>query len=198
VIDDFAALGVLTTCEVVVEAEAASPQALGLVPFEALIQPFELAGVAGELTRFRTLLFAQPELRLLELLAEAGYDGRIVVFVPSVLDDDQRRAIERNVPAGLHVEACFAYEDPADLSVFGSAFVAVAFRGGSGVLVLHSWSARLLRRWHDLWYGARVFVDPLTSVVRSRLDGWESMTPDAQDTILGPQADLYPVEEVGS
>lgn len=197
-ITDLAALGVLTVCEEVVAANAASPQAVRLVPVEALVEPFDLSGVADELGRHQTLLLAQPELRLLELLAETGYGGRVVTFVPSVLSEAQRLAVEANVPADLNVETCFSYEDPPGLSVFGSAFVAVAFRGGSDQLVLHSWSARLLRRWHEIWFGARIFVNPISSVVRTRLDGWESLSLDRHDTVLDPRSSELPSQGTGA
>lgn len=199
---DLAELGILAFSRVV---GVGPPDAIArtVVPFEILAHRGRALDGLAPLNGYAAIVLTHPELGVLEALDEGAPVGRIVAFLPPVLDDERRASVRDNVPRSLDVTFLAPTEAPSGVSPARSAFLTVGFRAGGGYALVPWWTAEVLHTWRHRWFGRSLLFDPLGEPVRSRPPGWTSVPiADHFTAVVGAaapttseKADQHPVFE---
>ena len=153
--------------------------------------------VCTYLFSFDTLIFAHPDLALLESLQHLGFSGSVVVCVPPDLPADLLGDLRSNVPQGL----CVSFRRPrvdltATVPPVRAAAVCVGLYLGPELQLIQAWARDSLAALSGRWFGETALLEPMEGPTTSRPEGWAMVDAGRQLTMRITPAGTFPFTRI--
>jgi hypothetical protein len=137
-------------------------------------------GAIPYLHQKRRIIVVGPELLILEVIREIGFDHEILVAVDSFLPHETVKRISVNIPTELTARVVQVPEIPAGIRPMDTVMVAVGFDGGGGLVLVPQSTRNILQFYNPFYFGEVIRLDPLGFPVLSRAQGlgWVTLKRD--------------------
>jgi hypothetical protein len=123
----------------------------------------------------KRIIVVGPELLILEVICEMGFDIEVLVAVNTSIPNETVARISANVPAGLAARVVQIPGIPFSIRPAEAVMIAAGFDAGAGNALVPESTRSILNFYISLYFGEVIMLDPFGFPVFSRPDGWVTL-----------------------